>query len=78
MTDSSGDVGELSHWEEVDGSGRIMGHLVAGDKLLKAPRWISSAFERRVVPREKELTLADFDLPIGFHEDSDMGCTDID
>lgn len=73
MTDSNVDVGELSHWEQVDASGVIMSHLVAGEKLLKAPRWLSSAF----VPRNpKKATLEDFDLPPGMYPDSDMGCTE--
>jgi hypothetical protein len=73
MTDSSCDVGELSHWEQVDAAGVIMGHLVAGEKLLKAPRWISSAFLPRA---SKKTTLEDFDLPPGMYPDSDMGCTE--
>ena len=78
MTDSNCDVGELSHWEQVDGSGLIMGHLVAGEKLLKAPRWLSSAFLPRLPSVPRKPTLEDFDLPPGMYPDSDMGCTDID
>lgn len=53
MIDSSFNVGDLVHWEEVHSSGFILSHLVVDGRLLTAPRWLSSVFCPPVNRRER-------------------------
>lgn len=46
MTESTLNVGDVEHWEQVNASGFILTHWVFGGRLLTSPRWLRSVFVR--------------------------------
>lgn len=46
MTESSLNVGDVVHWEQVSQSGFILTHWVYEGRLLTCPRWLRSVFVR--------------------------------